>query len=235
MTTRQHALFLDRLASSSRAVFLVAQMQHAKGRTVEIPKTRFAPTAAVAEGYVDGGDLIVVTRHRIEVKHLGIEFTCRDDWPFREAFVSNVAAVERANGDVLAYVSVSRDYQHIAVIPRNTHQHWYIVETKAKNTGNIERFYACPLDHVIFGPTGDDIMAPHDPDMAADAGFFTDHPDRQHYARLMPDGTTCVVRRDGQRAYGVILDGDPEPIGEDECARAWRQLARRHDHIDRPV
>jgi hypothetical protein len=147
---QQHARFLERLNASSRAVFLVAELQHAKGRTVEIPKISFAPTAAEAENYVDGGDLIVVVRHRIEVKHLGVNFSGPENWPFREVFVSNVTAVERANGDVLAYVSVSHDCQCVAIVARNTQPHWYIVEAKAKNTGNVERFYACPLEFVSF-------------------------------------------------------------------------------------
>jgi hypothetical protein len=146
----QHQRFLERLEQSSRAVFLVAQLQHAKGRTVEIPKLRFAPTAAENEDYVDGGDLVVVVRHRIEVKHLGVNFTCAEDWPFIEVFVSNVAAVDRANGDVLAYVSVSADYRCAAIVAGNTRSNWYVVEARARNTGNVEKFYACPLSLVSF-------------------------------------------------------------------------------------
>jgi len=145
----QHQRFLERLVASERAVFVVAQMQHAKGRVVEIPKTSFAPTAAEAQHHVDGGDLFVVRRHRIEVKHLGINFTGHADWPFREVFVSNVAAVDRAT-DVLAYVSVSHDFACAVIIPHETRPHWYVVETFVKNTGNMERNYACPLELVVF-------------------------------------------------------------------------------------
>jgi hypothetical protein len=146
----QHEQFLQRLAASSRAVFAVAQMQHARGRTVEIPKIRFAPTAAEADDYVDGGDLMIVARFRIEVKHRSINFTGADDWPHPNVFVSNAAAVERGDNDVLYYVTVSSDCRNIAVISRKTRPHWHIVEKVASNTGNRERFYACPLDLVTF-------------------------------------------------------------------------------------
>jgi hypothetical protein len=151
--TVQHERFLERLAASSQAVFLVARMQYAKGRTVEIPRMQFAPTAAQADDYVDAGDLIIVQRHRIEVKHLSINFTCAADWPFNEVFVSNVAAVDRANNDVLAYVSVSQDMRHIAIVERSTRSHWYVVQKPVSNTGNVERNYACPLVLVDFEAT----------------------------------------------------------------------------------
>jgi hypothetical protein len=148
----QHARFLKRLDASMPAVFAVAQMQHAKGRTVEIPALRRAPTAAEHEHYIDGGDLFVMVRHRIEVKWLRVNFTGADDWPFREVFVSNVASVDRANGEVAAYVSVSRDLHHVAIVERSTKPHWYVVEKLVSNTGNLERNYACPLREVIFEP-----------------------------------------------------------------------------------
>lgn len=145
----QHQRFLERLAASSRAVFVVARLQHERGRTVEIAPLRFAPTAADAKDYLDGGDLFVVRRNRIEVKHLGVSFTGRDDWPHPHVFVSNEAKVERSP-DVFAYVSVSKDLGCIAIIDHATRPDWYVVEGLVRNTGNIERNYACPLRLVTF-------------------------------------------------------------------------------------
>jgi hypothetical protein len=147
----QHARFQERLAASWRAVFLVAQKQYAQGRDVEIPGLHIAPSADEAEAYVDGGDLMVVVRHRIEVKHLSINFTGAADWPFRDGvFVSNEAAVNRANGGVYAYVSVSQDFRYCAIIGRRTRPTWRIKECRVNNTGNIERNYICPLEGVVF-------------------------------------------------------------------------------------
>lgn len=145
----QHERFLERLMGSIPSVLVVAGMQIAKGRTVEIPGIRLAQSAAEAEYYVDGGDLFVLVRHRFEVKHLGKNFSCADDWPHPHVFVSNVA-----NGEVIAYVSVSHDLKHAAIIERATRPIWYVVDGLCRNTGNVERNYACPIDHVIFEATG---------------------------------------------------------------------------------
>lgn len=147
----QHERFLARLAASRQAVFAVAKMQMMKGRTVEIPPVKFAPTAADAERFVDAGDLFITVRRRVEVKHLGVNFTGAEDWPFNgEILVSNVAAVDRANGDVFAYVSVSNDLRCAAIVEGSTREFWYPVEKTAKNTGNLERYYACPISFVKF-------------------------------------------------------------------------------------
>lgn len=146
----QHDKFLERLANSSGAVFAVALNQHKKGRTVEIPPVRYAPTAGDAEGFVDEGDLVIVTRSIIEVKQIRHSFTGRADWPFKEALVSNKAAVDRRINSVAAYVTVGGNLSHACVIPRSTRPHWHVVEKLASNTGNVEKFYACPLDKVRF-------------------------------------------------------------------------------------
>lgn len=73
-----------------------------------------------------------------------------------------------------------------------------------------------------------------DPFWVNDAGWFAKHPGRQHYARLMPDGSTCLVRLEHHharqhpvffRTYGLMLFQDPEPQGEAECAAAWARIA----------
>src|SRR5262245_28182909 len=113
----QHARFLERLAASWPAVFAVARDQLAKGRTVEIPPIRMAPSAAEAADFVDEGDLSVVIKHRLEVKGLKtIKFTGADDYPYAAVMFSNVATVDRARGSVMAYVVVSADLRYAAIV-----------------------------------------------------------------------------------------------------------------------
>ena len=147
----QHDRFLQRLKASRRAVHAVAYWLGGKGYSITIDATRYTPTAAEAADYVDDGDIIVDYFLRYEVKHRPtIHFTSRDDWPHPNVLVSNVAAVDRAGDTVEAYVTVSDDYRHAAIIPGSTRKHWFVKETDASNTGNRERNYACPLDHVIW-------------------------------------------------------------------------------------
>jgi hypothetical protein len=155
ITQQEHDRFLQRLRASMPAVFAVAWMQHAKGHDIEIPALRCAPRPEDIPDYRDTGDLFVTIngkRHRIEVKWLGVNFTGAADWPFREVFVDSVSSVERANGEVSAYVSASRDLTHMAIIKQETGIDWYPVETLNRVTGNVERFYACPISAVIFKP-----------------------------------------------------------------------------------
>lgn len=148
--SEQHAKFLERLGGSSTAVFVVAKWLHAKGKTIELPALRFAPTAGDAEQFVDAGDIVLVERKRVEVKHLGVTFADAATWPFKEAFVSNKAAVDRSIHEVAAWVSVSADLKAAAIVPAKSRGHWYLKDVRASNTGNVEQFYVCPLDHVEF-------------------------------------------------------------------------------------
>jgi hypothetical protein len=143
---------LQRLKASSDAVFAVARYQHNRGRGVEIPPLRLAPSAAVNMKYLDGGDLFILTddrRLRVEVKHRQRHFSSAEDWPDPHVFVSNVPAVDR-NGVVYAYAVVSIDFAHAAVIYGSTKPTWYIVERVPSNTGVAEQVYCCPMEKVEF-------------------------------------------------------------------------------------
>ncbi len=146
----QHNRFLQRLADSEAARFAVAQHLCRKGSLIEIPPLRFAPTAADAEHYRDEGDLFLVTRKRIEVKGLSINFTGRDDWPFAYVFVTSKTVAEREGRPVAAYISISADLKHAVVIKGSTSGLWFSVDKSNRNTGNVERYLACPLSHVEF-------------------------------------------------------------------------------------
>jgi len=147
----QHSKFLDRLGKSSASVFAVAEHLHANGASIEIPKVGYAPTASELDGYLDEGDIFIITKKRLEVKGLGVDFSGPGDWPFGDyALVSNKAAVERAGSSVSAYISVSKNLKNAAIIWLASKPFWFLVEKKASNTGNMEKYYACPLSHVEF-------------------------------------------------------------------------------------
>lgn len=149
----QHQKFLSRLERSRASVLAVADWLRLRGQEARVPDLQFAPSASVAESFVDSGD-ILLRGGRVEVKQIRRNFTSASDWPFREYFISNEAAVNRARG-VLAYITVSGDYAAIAVVkPAESRKDWYVKETLASNTGNRERFVACSLRHVAFYALG---------------------------------------------------------------------------------
>jgi len=145
----QHDGFLSRLDGSQPAVDAVAAWLRRRGHKVDVPELRKAPTAAEAADYSDRGDIWLM--QRVEVKGLSILFTSAADWPFREVFVSSKDDVEKNGSAVLAYVSVSADLRYAAIIGRATRPSWYVTPEKLnRNTGNRERFYACPVPLVVF-------------------------------------------------------------------------------------
>lgn len=156
--TPQHRKFLARLDASSAAVYAVASHLSAQGWTVEVSGLARAPIAADHESYVDDGDLYLIetdgagnrSRHRIEVKGLGIRFTGPSDFPFREIFISSKSTVERIADHVRWWISVSSDLSHIAIVSKKSRPDWYLVEKRVSNTNNIEANYAAPLSAVFW-------------------------------------------------------------------------------------
>jgi hypothetical protein len=147
----QHRRFQQRLIASRHAMFVFAEWQHKLGYSVEVPRLRVAPTAAEHADYSDDGDVFVIVRQRFEVKGLDVTFSGRHDWPFgNRIFVDTVRKVDRAQGEVIAYVSVSADFRALAIIPGDTSQHWYPVKVRNSLTGNIDDTYACPIEHCLF-------------------------------------------------------------------------------------
>jgi hypothetical protein len=92
-------------------------------------------------------------RWGIEVKHrFDINFTGLRDWPFEDMILSNVTAANR-HRNVMAYATLSGDLRYAGIVRGDTRQHWHTVQTWCKNTHNVERFYATPLEYVTFERT----------------------------------------------------------------------------------
>lgn len=146
--------FKARFHKSRPAVFRVAEWLHSFGYYVAIPPMHLHGEGENPMDYVDSGDLFITRedkpRQRIEVKGLNTTFTDAMDWPYEDPFVSNKAAVDRANGDVEAYISLSADMNHVIIIRADTKEHWYVHKTIPRTTGRPEEFYVCPIEHVIF-------------------------------------------------------------------------------------
>jgi hypothetical protein len=162
----QHDKFKSRLEGSRHAMFVVAEWLHKKGRSVGVMIRKFvvSPTAAEAIYYVDEGDVLLT--YRYEVKRLiNINFTCRKDFPYDNVMFASVASAQRAGEEVIGWYVVSGDYRTVAVVNRAlTREFWEVWEGRAPNTGNLERNYVCPKEHVQF-----EIMGVVDADRTADA------------------------------------------------------------------
>jgi hypothetical protein len=146
--------FKSRFHGSRQAMFRVAEWLHSFGYYVAIPPMYLHQPGENPMDYVDSGDLFITRddkpRQRIEVKGLSTRFTDAMDWPYDSTLVSNKAAVDRADGEVSAYILVSSTMDHIIIIRADTKEHWFVRELTPRTTGKPEQFYSCPLEHVIF-------------------------------------------------------------------------------------
>jgi len=147
--------FVSRLIASRHSMFVVGEWLHRQFYSVEIPAFRIAPSVEEHAEYLDDGDVFAFVhssvRHRYEVRRLKVCFTSRLNWPFGDRiFVDRKDKVDRANGGVVAYVTVSNDYRALAVIPRNSSKHWRVVEVDNTLQKRTEESYSCPLEHAYF-------------------------------------------------------------------------------------
>jgi hypothetical protein len=158
MSLEKHEEFINRLYKSQDAVFCVAKWIHSKGYSIKIPVTRYKPYGSNPLDYVDDGDIYVEQNdqwNRFDVKHLSTNFTGLHDWPFKETIVSSKRPVDRANPTSKAYIIVNTPMTHIAIVWRNTREHWYIKELMPKNYQKLEEFYICPNKYVDFRSLSD--------------------------------------------------------------------------------
>lgn len=142
-------IFTKRFLASREAVFKVAEyLNREKNCSVLIPPMRLAPDPDFADDYKDNGDIIVNGKHIIEVKGRKLDFTDRDDFPWRELIVANVESADRYNA--FAYFIVNRKLSCAAIIKTSTKKFWIkkIVYEEEKET--FEEKYLCNKDLVEF-------------------------------------------------------------------------------------
>lgn len=149
-----HERFLSKLSASQAAVWRVAMWLADNGITVQVNGLHRAPTRADARAFTDLGDLEVM--HRVEVKQLGAEFTCREDWPFPDFLVCSKSSYDRAVRKPRFFYYLNRAATHVAALDvRATHDQWATV-TRQDNTyddvGGVpaQTFYACSPDVVSY-------------------------------------------------------------------------------------
>jgi len=152
-----HQNFQDILKESERAVLRVAEHYIHRGFEVEVPELKVAPTVDVRKQYSDQGDLFVRgpdgLRRRIEVKGLGYQWTCKEDWPHHRYAVCSKKSWDRADPKPHQYVSLALDFTHIGVVMFDTAPDWTVGRMHDKryvNDSHHERYF-CPLERVWFG------------------------------------------------------------------------------------
>lgn len=146
--------FAQRLRASIPGVLAIVGWLYRHGWAVSLPALVLRPKDQHYTKYQDRGDLFATKGDkacRFEVKYMQrANFTCMDDYPFDDFFIADADAVDRANGEVEAYIWVSNNLKYAAFVRQGTSPHWEVKVRHFKNTNKEQAIYVCSLDHVEF-------------------------------------------------------------------------------------
>jgi hypothetical protein len=148
---QNHQDILSNLDKSKPGVYKVADWLNTKGYTVTVPPMNaIQSTYAERMKYVDGGDLFI--HQRVEVKVRGIDFTCADDYPYKDGvYVCAQHSFDNAVPKPYAYILLNRAKTHAAIVMGSFHKQWTAKEVQdSRYRDFIQKTYVCPLSAVYF-------------------------------------------------------------------------------------
>lgn len=144
-----HARFQRHLANSRPAVRLVCEWLMARGVRATVMPNSVAPEHADWKAHRDRGDIMATVR--VEVKHLGCTFTCREDWPYPDFIVCAKHAFDQARPKPWAFIYVAQQQTHLAFLPAQTWGRWWVeARTDRRYDEYTQDFYICSPDEPIF-------------------------------------------------------------------------------------
>lgn len=159
MSKNSYEEFIRRLDNSRPSTFLMAQYLHKRGWDVTVPAFIYPPPDSNWEDNVDNGDVFIEKinngPHRVDVKHVTLDFTCLDDFPHRNMFVADIRAIRRADPFPIAYMIVNNKSTHIGIVWSKTKHHWSPREVWASNTEKWITVMQLPAEYVDFRPIND--------------------------------------------------------------------------------
>ena len=139
--------FVHDLKLSKDAVWALQKWLVSEGYTVMVKPILVRPTVEERGDYADSGDLEIV--QTIECKHrLNVDFTCREDYPYKTVFVDEAQRYDRKQPKPYAYMLLNKSMTHVALIRCTSAGKWEKVKKFDKGKERI--FYHCPLKYVTF-------------------------------------------------------------------------------------
>lgn len=142
--------FKERLEGSKADVQKVGEWLKGKGFDVLVRPTICAPNKEERYDYADDGDIEI--RFRVEVKKRhNVQFTCKEDYPYPTIFLDETYKVDGwGPGTLYAYIVLSKDAKHAALVPRNTRMQWVKRETWDTVSQRSQQVYEVPKDLAHF-------------------------------------------------------------------------------------
>lgn len=152
---KSNAQFLEDLSRSDASVAEFAALLRSNGVRTFLPPGLHYPAGQMASDgrrviYSDKGDMTI--QARVEHKVRSLNFTSRDDYPFKTVFIDEKYKIDNQKKDdaLLAYVIQNKSGTRIAVIYGWTKRYWQVERVfDPKQQRHCEN-YAVPLAHVRF-------------------------------------------------------------------------------------
>ena len=151
MTEKYHKEFLGALDRSQPAKLLIADILSRQGYQVTVLPSSRSPTHAEAKDHGDEGDLLIGIG--AEVKHLGFDFTCREDWPHPTFIVCEQHQFDRKRIPPARIYHVNKAKTHIAIVyPKESRADWVKEKTHLRSQPDLPRdnYVLRSLDKVHF-------------------------------------------------------------------------------------
>jgi len=145
--------FINHLDASHDAVWMVARWLVSHGTQVTVNTTSKAKNRAECRDHMDNGDLYI--NQRVEVKGLSTEFTCAEDWPYKDWFMIVAKyKYDISNPKPIMFVYLNKARTHLAILKTDTYDQWRVrYNVKDRRYDNVvQDFYECPTKLVKFMP-----------------------------------------------------------------------------------
>ena len=153
--------FRSALDQSRVAAKIVCDWLCNKGYEIEQLSQDTTPSREDRWSFVDDGDLEMITRKRIEVKHWpDIDFQSLSSVPYSEIIVDEKYKVEKNHArPLLAYITVNKSMTAVIFILAKTQDKWVIKNLYDRAEGDYRDFYLCPKRFCKFAKIQEKINA----------------------------------------------------------------------------
>jgi len=146
--------FREALDKSQYCVLAVAAWMKSGGCDVMIAPTIATPDYESRWQYTDGGDIEI--RHRVEVKHRDISFTCSDDYPYATVIVDEKYKIDKIHSrQVWGYIICNRDITHACIIKPDSRDKWKAEKLWDRKYQSDREFYVCPKNNCMWFKIGE--------------------------------------------------------------------------------
>ena len=144
---------MRRCVKAKDAEFVAAKWCSLAGLDLEIGGLHIGPDPSVRNDYKDSGDIHVVGKGNLEVKHwYKTAFSCRDDFPYPDIFVDTEKKVTGKIDQTWAWLTISPDMVYGALVMADTFDSWKLRKDayKARGWDHMESVYSAPMNCVRF-------------------------------------------------------------------------------------